>query len=68
MQTKTAIQSSNGSLKFSAPAAALAGLTVVILNRSLVTPLTVEEYVTVMGGLVVIYNYVISFWYKRIGF
>jgi hypothetical protein len=67
MKEKTPIESSNSSLKFSVPATALAGLSIVILNRLLVTPFSVEEYALVMAGLTVIYNYGIAFWYKKIG-
>lgn len=67
IKPKTAVQKANSSVKYSTSAAALAGLTTVIVNRLLVIPLSVEESTLVMGGLVVIYNYVIAFGVKKLG-
>lgn len=66
MATKTPLENANGSLKYSTPAVALAGLTTVVINRLLQIPLTVEETAMVMGGLTVIYNYAIAFAVKKL--
>lgn len=65
MKSKTPIQSSNDSLKYSIPAAAFAALAIVVINRLLEVPFTVEESAAVTWGLTVAFNYAIAYAYKR---